>query len=98
MLRKIHHRHPETSPTGASWAISEPLWKFCDALREAVVAHRQYEWLRSRGVPHESALRESLGVGHSTCECHSSGGPRETATNPVREGAFPSIGVLSYVK
>jgi hypothetical protein len=36
-----------------------------DALREGLAAHRQYEQLRSRGVPHDTALREALGFGRS---------------------------------
>jgi hypothetical protein len=34
-----------------------------DAWGEALAAHRQYEHLTSRGVPHNAALRESLGLG-----------------------------------
>jgi hypothetical protein len=34
-----------------------------DALREGLAAHRQYEQLRSRGVPHDTALREVVGLG-----------------------------------
>jgi hypothetical protein len=36
----------------------------CDAWFEALAAHRHYEHLRSRGVPHDTAIRESLGLGH----------------------------------
>jgi hypothetical protein len=35
----------------------------CDAWCEGLVAHRQYEHLRSKGMPHERALREALGIG-----------------------------------
>ena len=35
----------------------------CDAWCEALAAHRQYEQLRSRGISHDTALRESLGIG-----------------------------------
>jgi hypothetical protein len=34
-----------------------------DGWREALAACRDYEQLRSRGVPHELALREALGAG-----------------------------------
>jgi hypothetical protein len=34
-----------------------------DALREGFAAYREYERLRRRGVPHDTAIRESLGVG-----------------------------------
>jgi hypothetical protein len=32
----------------------------CDALREGLTASRQYEQLRSRGVPHDTAIRSAL--------------------------------------
>jgi hypothetical protein len=34
-----------------------------DALCEGFAAYREYERLRRRGVPHDAAIRESLGVG-----------------------------------
>lgn len=34
-----------------------------DALRESFVACRAYERLRARGMPHDSAIREALGIG-----------------------------------
>lgn len=45
-----------------------------DALREGLAASRQYEHLRSKGVPHDTALREALGIGRSP-----SHGTREAA-------------------
>jgi hypothetical protein len=39
------------------------MWEAC---RDGLAAHRCYEHLRSKGVPHETALREALGVG---CRC-----------------------------
>ena len=33
------------------------------SLRESLAASRHYEQLRSRGIAHETALREALGVG-----------------------------------
>jgi hypothetical protein len=33
------------------------------ALREGLASARQYEQLRSNGVPHDRAVREALGVG-----------------------------------
>jgi hypothetical protein len=97
MLKKVRHcRETSLARPFWSWPIPEVLWKLCEALCEAVAAHRRYEWLRSRGVPHNTALRDS--IGHSACECHATDrGPRESATKPVRHGAA-SIGVLSYVK
>ena len=34
-----------------------------DALRESFAACRAYERLRARGTPHDSAIREALGIG-----------------------------------
>jgi hypothetical protein len=34
-----------------------------DAWREGLTACRQYEKLRSSGVPHDRAVREALGLG-----------------------------------
>ena len=36
---------------------------FFDALHEAFAAYREYERLRTRGIPHDAAIRESLGAG-----------------------------------
>ena len=55
------HRH-DVPP--APWPIVAMLHAMWDAWGEALAAHRQYEFLRSRRVPHETALRESLGLGH----------------------------------
>jgi len=43
------------------------------AFCEGLAAHREYEALRSRGITHERALREALGLGCSRL-------PRETVT------------------
>ena len=63
MLRNFHYE-PDfdatlagTNPTVQS---STPTWrtalrKMCDAWCEGLAAHRQYEHLRSRGIPHERA-------------------------------------------
>ena len=71
MLRNFHYE-PDfdatlagTNPTVQS---STPTWrtalrKMCDAWCEGLAAHRQYEHLQSRGIPHERALREALGIG-----------------------------------
>ena len=37
----------------------------CEALREGLTASHQYEHLRSRGIPHKTALNETLGIGVS---------------------------------
>jgi hypothetical protein len=36
-----------------------------EALREGLAAYREYEELRSRGMPHDTALRAALGLGAS---------------------------------
>jgi hypothetical protein len=52
----------ETAP--AALPVVATLHAIWDAWRDALAAHRQYEHLRSRGVPHDAALRESLALGH----------------------------------
>jgi len=76
MLRSFHYQlgfdetHQEANLTGrsahptaaSSWPTVTALRTMCDALREGLAAHRQYEGLRSRGIPHDTALREALGI------------------------------------
>jgi hypothetical protein len=54
------HRHNQAP---ATWPMVATLHAMWDAWGEALSAHRQYEHLRSRGVPHDTAIRESLGLG-----------------------------------
>jgi hypothetical protein len=78
MLRNLHcepgfHFRHETVPTGRSaqptaalsWPLVSALRAMWDQLGEGLAAHRHYERLRSRGVPHAAALRESLGIGRN---------------------------------
>ena len=79
MLRSFHFApdfdltHRETNPTGraappaaaSAWATVTALWTMCDAFREGLAAYRQYEHLRSRGIPHDTAVSEALGFGLS---------------------------------
>jgi hypothetical protein len=82
MLRNFDHAHcfdeaPQArNPTGhsaqplaasASWPIASALRAMWDQLGEGLAAHRHYERLRSRGVPHATALIESLGMGSPRC-------------------------------
>ena len=70
MLRNFHYApnfdatwmNPtvRTSQPTPTWRTA--LRKMCDAWCEGLVAHRQYEHLRSKGMPHERALREALGI------------------------------------
>ena len=73
MLRNSHYAPDfdatlgRTNPTVRS-SQPTPTWrtalrKMCDAWCEGLAAHRQYEHLQSRGMPHERALREALGIG-----------------------------------
>jgi hypothetical protein len=52
-----------------------------EAWRNGLAAHRQYEHLRSRGVPPEEAIREALGVGYSRSQV-----AREAAKPPYFAG------------
>ncbi len=72
MLRSFHHasgfevirQEQSAQPTSASfWPAVTALRTMGDAWREGRAAHRQYEHLRSRGIPHETAIRGALGIG-----------------------------------
>ena len=49
--------------TCAPWPILTVLRAMWDAFRDGLAAHRQYESLRSKGIPHDTALREAIGIG-----------------------------------
>ena len=72
----------ETGPAdGPAWQSTAPpiatrLRAIADAWREGLAACRQYEELRSSGVPHERALRKALGLGLNPSEA-----PRQAATS-----------------
>lgn len=84
MLRNCYHApsfdeaHQEIDPAGrsarrsasSSRPIATTLRTICDALREGLAAHRQYEHLKSRGVSHDRALREALGIHIPASEVH----------------------------
>jgi hypothetical protein len=40
----------------------------CEALQDGLAAHRHYEQLRSRGVAHDSALRQALAIAPAPAE------------------------------
>jgi hypothetical protein len=54
-------------PAAHSWSAYTVLRMMCEALQDGFAAHRHYEELRSRGVAHDSALRQALAIapGHS---------------------------------
>ena len=49
------------SPSG--WPPLATLRTMCEALREGLAMHRQYEDLRSKGFAHDAALRQALATG-----------------------------------
>ena len=54
-----------SQPTGfLSLPIAIKLRTVADALREGIAAHRHYEHLRSRGTPHDTAIRQAFGISH----------------------------------
>ena len=55
----------QLGPRGRATAppIATTLRAIADAWREGLAACRQYEELRSSGVPHDRAVREALGLG-----------------------------------
>jgi hypothetical protein len=66
------HPTPSFNPTGyaealpqpsdgLSWPTARTLGVIFAALIEGVSAHRQYEQMRRRGIPHDTALRRALG-------------------------------------
>jgi hypothetical protein len=62
----IHPAHRSVRPILASVRpLVTALGMMCDALREGLAAYREYEELRSRGMPHDTALKAALGLGAS---------------------------------
>jgi len=73
MLRTIHFEpgyYPSRAATYrtarhlrpiAPWPVVTALWTIWGVLHDGLVAYRRYEQLRSRGMPHEAALREAVG-------------------------------------
>jgi hypothetical protein len=53
--------HARFSP--GAWPPLMVLRAMCDALHEGLATHREYEALRSNGIPHDAALRRALAVG-----------------------------------
>jgi hypothetical protein len=53
------------SPSASSWSPVAAVRMMGAAFCEGLAAHREYEALRSRGMAHERALREALGLGCS---------------------------------
>ena len=83
MLRNLHYAPsfdailagtnptvPSSQPTRTA-SRRTALRTMWDAWREGLAAQRRYEQLRSRGISHDTALRDSLGIGlarsHARC-------------------------------
>ena len=65
LLQAAHGTICHTAPplAGWSWLSSTTLRAFIDALREGFAAWREYEQLRRRGIAHDLAIRQALGIG-----------------------------------
>jgi hypothetical protein len=55
-------------PAAHSWPAHTVLRMMCEALQDGLAAHRHYEELRSRGVAHDSALRQALAIAPAPAE------------------------------
>jgi hypothetical protein len=60
----------------SSSPIATKLRTVWDALREGIAAHRQYEHLRSMRVPHDTAIKQALGISHPGAQTKRSPGCR----------------------
>jgi hypothetical protein len=56
-----------SAPATAARSVAIALQAICEAWREGLAACREYEQLRSRGVDHDAALREALGMPSPPC-------------------------------
>jgi hypothetical protein len=61
----------------SSRSLAAALRTVASALRDGLLAARQYEHLRSSGVAHDLALRMAIGVGHASSDI------RPTARRPL---------------
>ena len=59
MLRIARPHNASPRPRIGDAAI---LHMLCETLRESLAAHRHYEELRSKGIAHDSALRQALAL------------------------------------
>jgi hypothetical protein len=53
--------HERFSP--GAWPPLRVLRAMCEALHEGLATHREYEALRSKGLPHDAALRQAFAIG-----------------------------------
>jgi hypothetical protein len=54
--------HSPATPTWSSRTFANRLRNLRDAVLDAFAASRQYELLKSRGVPHDTALRRVFSI------------------------------------
>jgi len=59
LIQALHGARRLSPPARPLFAI---LRMACGALQEGLTAHHRYEELRSRGIAHDSALREALAL------------------------------------
>lgn len=60
---EVDHASRSTQPTDcSSWPTARMLRSLCRAFRDAFAAHRRYEDLTWKGIPHDTALRQALGI------------------------------------
>ena len=55
----LHGAHRRSPPAPSPFTFLRMLF---EALREGLAAHRHYEELRSKGIAHDSALRQALAL------------------------------------
>jgi len=86
-FNEIHHEADRASRSTqpidcASWPTARMVRLICRALRDAFAAHGRYEHLRWRGVPHDPALRQALGIADPSERGRCPGGPPRSANGP----------------
>jgi hypothetical protein len=54
---------PDERFSRGAWPPLTILRAMCEALHEGLAIHREYEAVRSNGIPHDAALRRALGIG-----------------------------------
>jgi hypothetical protein len=55
--------HAQRRCSSGAWPPLTVFRAMCEALHEGLVMHREYEALRSKGIPHDAALRWALAIG-----------------------------------
>jgi hypothetical protein len=86
----------------ASSSCSTAIWPrtIYAALREGFAAHRKYEDLRSRGISHDTALKEALGIRAPAARAGRSHAPRcdtrfHDRINSCSRERWPRLGMFA---